>query len=105
MKKPKVMKRHCPYCKKHTEQKISEAKNRGRSKAHPLSKFGARRLNDSGAKGGAGNQGKFSKPPIKNWKSTGKKISKKTDFRYTCQVCKKTTVQHSGIRAKKVELI
>lgn len=105
MKKPKVMKRHCPTCKKHTEQKLAEAKSRGRSKAHPLSKFGARRLSDRGAKGGAGNQGKFSKPPIKNWKSTGKKVSKKTDFRYTCQVCKKTTVQQSGKRAKKVELI
>ena len=105
MKKPKVLKRHCKHCKKHTEHKVSESKNRGRSTAHPLSKFGSRRLADRGVRRGAGNQGKFSKPPIKSWKSTGKKLSKKTDLRYTCQVCKKASVQKSGTRAKKFELV
>jgi large subunit ribosomal protein L44e len=105
MKKPKVMKRHCPFCKKHTEHKVTEAKNRGRGKSHPLSKFGDRRLADRGVKRGPGNHGKFSKPPIKKWKSTGKKMSKKTDLRYTCQVCKKTTIQKTGVRTKKLELV
>jgi ribosomal protein L44E len=105
MKIPKTIKRHCKYCKKHTEQKVAESKNRGRSKAHPLSRFGERRLLDRGERRGAGNKGKFSKPPIKNWRSTGKKLSKKTDFRYTCSVCKKSTVQSQGVRAKKVELV
>lgn len=105
MKKPKVVKRHCPNCNKHTEQKVAEAKSRGRSTAHPLSRFGTRRLKDRGAKGGAGNQGKFSKPPIKKWKMTGKKLSKKIDLRYTCQECKKTFVQKSGKRTKKFELV
>ncbi len=84
---------------------MAEAKSRGRSKANPLSRFGLRRLLDRGLKRGAGNQGKFSKPPIKNWKSTGKKTTKKTDLRYTCPECKKTSVQSKGVRVKKIELI
>ena len=105
MKKPKLMKRYCAHCKKHTEHKVAEAKNRGRSKANPLSRFGLRRLLDRGLRRGAGNQGKFSKPPIKSWKSTGKKTTKKTDLRYTCPECKKTSVQTKGVRTKKIELI
>ena len=105
MKVPKTMKRHCKTCKKHTDHKVAEAKKRGRSTAHTLTKFGARRLLDRGERRGAGNHGKFSKPPVKSWKSTGKKVSKKTDLRYTCSVCKKTTVQTSGQRTKKLELI
>lgn len=105
MKKPKTIKRHCKYCKKHTEHKVSESKNKGRSKAHPLSKFGARRLAERGERRGAGNFGKFSKPPIKNWKSTGKKLSKKTDLRYTCSACNKATIQSEGVRTKKLELV
>lgn len=99
------MKRYCSHCKKHTEQKVAEAKSRGRSTANPLSRFGLRRLLDRGLKRGAGNQGKFSKPPIKKWKSTGKKTTKKTDLRFTCPECKKTSVQTSGVRTKKLELI
>ena len=33
----------------------------------------------------------------------GKKQSKKTDLRYQCGTCKKTSTQSGGIRAKKVE--
>ncbi len=105
MKKPKVMKRYCSHCKKHTEHKVAEAKSRGRSKSNPLSRFGLRRLLGRGLKRGAGNQGKFSKPPIKNWKQTGKKTTKKSDLRYTCPECKKASVQTSGMRSKKLELI
>jgi len=105
MKKPKVTKRHCPYCKKHTEQKVTESKKRGRSTVHTMTRFGASRLKTRGERRGAGNQGKFSKPPVKSWKSTGKKLSKKTDLRYTCQVCNKGFVQKGGLRLKKLELI
>lgn len=105
MKIPKTVKRHCPKCNKHTEQRVQESKSRGRSKAHPLSRFGSRRLTDRGVKTGAGNQGKFSKPAIKNWRRTGKKLSKKSDLRYVCSVCKKASVQSEGTRAKKLELI
>ena len=105
MKKPKVMKRYCAKCKKHTEHKVAESKSRGRSKAHPLSRFGLTRLMGRGLRRGVGNKGKFSKPPIKNWKLTGKKTTKKTDLRFTCSQCKKASVQTSGVRTKKLELI
>jgi len=36
---------------------------------------------------------------------TGKKLSKKTDFRYTCKECKKSVCQKDGFRAKKIELV
>ncbi len=106
MKVPKLRKRHCPHCNKHTEQKVSQSKGKGRSKARPLSRMGTARVRMRGQKRGAGNLGKYgSKPPIKNWKLTGKKQSKKTDFRFECTVCKKKTIQKEGLRAKKVELI
>ena len=103
MKVPKVTKRHCPYCGKHTEQKVVLAKRKGRSSAHPLSKGGTTRVKARGLRRGAGNLGRYSKPTKP--KLSGKKLSKKTDFRYECTVCKKVTSQEAGIRAKKVELI
>lgn len=102
MKLPKSTRRLCPYCKKHTEQTVKQEKNRGLNKNHTMS-HGARA--QKRGKAGAGNSGRFSRPPIAKWKMTGKKLTKKTDFRYTCTVCKKISVQSSGIRAKKVELI
>ena len=53
---------------------------------------------------GMGNRGKYSRKAISKFKMTGKKLTKKTDFRYTCGVCKYISVQSSGIRAKKVEM-
>ncbi len=105
MKVPKVRKRHCPHCNKHTEHKVAQAKGKGRSKSVTLSRMGPTRIRKRGLRRGAGNYGKLSKPAIKNWKLTGKKQSKKTDFRFECSACKKKSVQNSGIRAKKVELI
>jgi ribosomal protein L44E len=52
------LKRHCPFCKKHTEHKITEAKKQGRGKAHPLSKFGDRKTADRGVKRGCWKPGK-----------------------------------------------
>ncbi|MAE13359.1 50S ribosomal protein L44e [Candidatus Woesearchaeota archaeon] len=103
MKKPKILKRHCPYCKKHTEQKVAQNKSKGRNATHPLSVGSKKRVRARGERRGTGNLGRYSKPPKP--KRTGKKLSKKTDFRYNCSVCKKTKAQSSGIRAKKVELI
>ncbi len=101
MKIVKVIKRYCPYCKKHSEHKISQAKKRTPGSAHPLAKAAKKR---SRFGKGMGNLGKYgSKPPISKFKMTGKKTSKKTDFRYECKVCKKTHVQKKGFRAKKVE--
>ena len=100
MKLPKLIKRHCPYCKKHTEHKISQAKKRKPRSMTYGSKLRAKRR---GSARGIGNRGRYSKPAISKFKMTGKKMSKKTDLRYECKECKKTHMQKKGFRAKKVE--
>jgi ribosomal protein L44E len=103
MKFPKQVNRHCTTCKKHTPQKVTVNKARSRSATHPLSRGSNSRIYLRGQRSGHGNLGKYSKPPKP--KMTGKKMSKKTDFRYTCTLCSRTTMQKKGFRAKKVELI
>ena len=103
MKLPKLTKRHCPFCKKHTEHKISQAKKRTPGSTHPMSYGSKKRARLRGAARGFGNLGRYSRPAVGKWKMTGKKVSKKTDLRYTCKECKKTHVQKKGIRAKKIE--
>jgi large subunit ribosomal protein L44e len=103
MKQPKEIKRHCPYCRKHTEHKVSIAKKRGRNQARPMSLQSTVRLRQRGQRRGFGNYGRYNKPA--KTKQGGKKLSKKTDFRYECKVCKKQHTQSAGIRTKKVELV
>jgi len=103
MKRPKITKRHCPKCKKHTEQKVVQAKRRARNATRPLSFGSTHRVKARGQRRGAGNLGRYSKPPKP--KMVGKKLSKKTDFRYECSVCHKQHSQSGGFRAKKVEII
>ena len=101
MKVPKMLKRLCPYCKKHTEHKVAQAKRRTPGASKPLGKFAKKR---AGYGKGTGNLGKFgSKPAISKFKLTGKKTSKKTDFRYECKECKKSHGQKKGFRAKRIE--
>jgi len=101
MKLPKQTNRFCPYCRKHTLHKITQAKKRTRGTAHPLSRGSKFRIHKRGEDRGIGNHGRYSKPPKP--KMTGKKQSKKTDLRYECSVCKKQHMQRKGIRVKKVE--
>ena len=103
MKIPKTRKRLCPKCKKHTEHNVKQEKNRGRSKTHTMSRASNSRLLKRGLRRGTGNLGRFSKPPKP--KMTGKKLTKKTDLRYTCTECKKVHCQSSGFRVKKLEFI
>ncbi|MFW6378677.1 MAG: 50S ribosomal protein L44e [Nanoarchaeota archaeon] len=105
MKIPKIQRRHCPYCNKHTEHKVVAAKRRPRGSSNPLSAFSTKRVRARGERRGAGNLGKFSKPAIKKWKMTGRKMTTKTDLRYECSECKKQHVQASGKRAKKADII
>ena len=63
MKLKKTVKRHCPYCKKHTEHNVAQAKKKGRNAAHPQSKGSKKRVSDRGLRRGAGNLGRYSKPP------------------------------------------
>lgn len=106
MKIPKTTKRLCRFCKKHTEHTISLTKTGGRSKAHPLSRGNIKtRAKKRGRSRGYGNLGKWgSKPAISKFKRAGAKGSKKTDLRYKCKECKKSSVQRKGTRAKKVEI-
>ena len=103
MKVPKLMNRHCPYCNKHTQHKVTLSKRRARNATRPLSFGSTKRIKMRGERRGAGNLGRYSKPTKP--KMIGKKASKKTDFRYECSVCKKQHMQASGIRAKKVEFV
>ena len=100
MKFPKTMRRYCPYCKKHTEHKVGQAKRKAPS---AFTKGSKKRARKRGAARGTGNLGRYSKPAISKWKMTGKKASKKTDLRFECSVCKKQHNQRQGIRSKKVE--
>ena len=100
MKIPKSVKRLCPYCKKHTEHKITQNK---RKNASSLTYGSKNRAKKRGAARGMGNQGRYSKPAVTKFKMTGKKTTKKTDLRYECKVCKKTHMQKKGIRSKRVE--
>lgn len=105
MKMPKIMKRLCPYCRKHTEHKVELAKAKTRSSSKPLSRYSRVRTNARGLTKGMGNKGKYSMPPIKKRKMMNKKLSKKIDLRYQCQVCKKMSQRSEGFRAKKFELV
>lgn len=100
MKFPKTVKRYCPFCKKHTEHKLTQTKKHAPSAFSYGSKIRAKRR---GASRGMGNRGRYSKPAISQFKMTGKKQSKKTDFRLECKECKKTHVQRKNFRTKKVE--
>ena len=103
MKVPKVIKRLCPYCRKHADHKVSQSKRRTPGSAHPLSAGSKKRAKDRGLYG-MGNNGRRSRKAISAFKMTGKKATKKSDFRYQCTTCKKSHCQKKGIRAKKFEL-
>ena len=102
MKKPKAVKRYCPYCKKHTEHRVKMSKKKA---ASSLTKGSKVRMKKRSKSTGKGNKGKLSKGALSKWKRYGKKPTKKTDFRYECKVCKKTHMQKRGIRAKRVEFV
>ncbi|MFH2028775.1 MAG: 50S ribosomal protein L44e [Nanoarchaeota archaeon] len=100
MKLNKLRKRYCPHCKKHTEHTVALNKKGSPRSMTYGSKHRAKRR---GKARGKGNLGRYSKPAITKFKMTGKKTSKKTDFRYACKECKKKHVQKKGFRAKKIE--
>lgn len=102
MKVPKIVMRLCPYCRKHTEHKITQNKKKQGSSLTRGSKYRARLR---GRARGHGNLGRYSKPAVTKFKMTGKKQTKKTDFRYECKECKKTHTQKRGLRTKRVEFV
>jgi len=107
MKFPKLKKTYCKKCKKHTEHKVSQAKRKGLNATHHQTRGSRTRQKgkDRGVGIGMGNRGKFSRPAITKWKSTGKKLTKKTDMRFACSECSTIHTQTQGIRLKKIEMV
>ena len=103
MKFPKQTKRYCPYCKKHTPQTVSTAKQRSRSATHPLSRGSATREKLRGLRGGFGNLGRRSRKGANDWKRKSK-ITKRISVLYTCSVCKKSKGIKKAIRSGRIEI-
>ena len=101
MKFPKKTNRHCPYCKKHTEHKISDVS--AGHKRSALKRGTKERARLRGKARGMGNLGRYSKPAISKWKRKTKS-TKKTNLLYTCQICKKSHCQKKGMRVSKFQI-
>ncbi len=105
VKMKRVAFKYCKKCKTHTEHKVAEAKRKGLNATHHLTRGSKARVHLRGDRRGTGNYGKYSRPAMASRKMSGKKQSKKTDYRYTCNTCKKISVHGSGVRAKRVEFL
>ncbi len=101
MKLPKTTKRYCPYCKKHTEHKISQVSSG--HKRGTLKRGSLQRARKRGRNRGYGNMGRYSKPAVTKFKRKTKS-TKKTNTMYTCQTCKKSHMQKKGIRTSKIQI-
>ena len=102
---PKSLKTYCKKCKSHKEHTLTLAKIRTRSSAHPLTRFGERRLKKRHyGKTGVGNKGRFSKPAVSKWKRTGAKSSKRPDLRLKCKECGKSNIKTTSSRLKKIAI-
>jgi large subunit ribosomal protein L44e len=102
MKLVKKTRRYCPFCKKHTEQKISLVSSGHKRSA--MKKGSIERAKRRGLGRGMGNLGKWgSKPAITKWKRKTKS-TKKTNLLYTCSECKKSHGQKKGMRVSKITL-
>ena len=97
MKRPKVTKRYCPYCKKKTEQKVKEP---SKGKASSMKRGSKVRMKLRGLWRGIGNQGKYSR--LKNQAKKKRKTTKKTNLMFTCTECKKSKYQKKGKRTSKI---
>ena len=101
MKIPKKTKRFCPYCKKHTEQKVLEVGTG--IKRGAMARGGKTRVHLRGLNRGFGNHGRFSKKPIGKYKRKTK-TTKKTNLVYQCSECKKKKYQKKGKRTGKLQI-
>ena len=101
MKLPRKVKRFCPTCKAHTEQKVdvvSTGHKRG------ALKYGSKeRAKKRGSMPGFGNKGRYSKKAVKSRKMKTKTTTRKVLI-YTCQVCKKSRQSAKSRRVSKLVL-
>ena len=90
MQKPRIIKRYCPFCKKHTGHNVEKIKKR---KASEL-KQGQRRFRRvmRGYRG-------FPRPKPEGREKTSRRVA----LKYTCTECKKSH-QPATKRAKKFEV-
>jgi len=102
MKLPKETRRYCPYCRKHTVQNVTTAKQKTRSATHPLSRGSTARIKLRGFRSGPGNQGKYSRPAVKSWKRKVK-VTKRIGILYKCKECGKMKGTKS-IRVSRIEI-
>ncbi len=101
MKVPKTTKRYCPFCKKHTEHKISLLST---GQKRPATKRGSKeRAKKRGQARGKGNLGRWSKKAVSKFKRKTKSTTKKV-FLYTCKECKKSKQSKKGIRVSRAQL-
>ncbi|MBU2496955.1 MAG: 50S ribosomal protein L44e [Nanoarchaeota archaeon] len=101
MKIKEKVKKYCPFCKKHTLQKVSQLK--AGAKRGSLKKGSLVRAKRRGLGRGFGNLGKYgSKPAVSKFKRTIKG-SKKVSLVYTCSECKKKSMGSISKRVKRVE--
>ena len=101
MKLPKTIKKYCPFCDAHTDQKITQVSSGG--KRGSMKKGSKQRARLRGCARGFGNHGRWSKPAVSSWKRKTKS-TKKTNFKYTCPKCKKSMMQNYGRRVGKVKI-
>lgn len=86
----KIQRRYCPFCKKHTEHSVEEAKKKPRRSTCKGQRRFLRKLKGYGS---------F---PKENPKGR-EKPTRKVDLRYVCKECKKKHSIGKGFRIKKVE--
>ena len=91
MKFPKIIRKHCPHCKRHTEHKVELVKKRPRRTLAIGQRRFLRKMKGYGS---------FPKENPKN----REKSTKKVNIKLTCQECKKAHFIE-GWRAKKFELV
>jgi len=103
MKLPKETQRYCPYCRKHTQQVIATAKQKSRSSAHPLSRWGQARTASRSYRSGFGSLGRFSKPAVKSWKRKTK-VTRRISVMFKCKECGKMKGIKKAIRASRIEI-
>jgi len=102
MKLPKLTNRYCPYCKKRTEHKVSQASSGHKRSSQKRGSID--RAKKRGLGRGYGNLGKWgSKPAINKWKRKTKS-TKKTNILYTCKTCSKAHYQKKGKRTSKIQI-
>jgi large subunit ribosomal protein L44e len=92
MKLPRKIKRYCPSCDAHTEQKadiVSTGHKRGTLKYGSLW-----RAKKRGALPGTGNKGRYSRRAVKSRKMKTKTTTCKVVI-FTCQKCKKSNLAKS----------